>query len=85
MLYRIEDSNPLPPPKLVLARVQTFLPQIEASNAILEQQAKIDPCSVNMEHVDDSTDQYIEMVRTMSPSIVHASLTSFLESGVRSV
>ncbi|KAF8346211.1 hypothetical protein F5887DRAFT_963199 [Amanita rubescens] len=49
------------PPTELLARVQAFLPKIEASNTILEQQAKADPCSVNMEHVDDSMAQYIEM------------------------
>ncbi|KAF8624631.1 hypothetical protein AX15_005785 [Amanita polypyramis BW_CC] len=49
------------PPTELLARVQAFLPQIEASNAVLVQQVEADPESVNMEHVDDSMEQYIEM------------------------
>lgn len=47
---------------VVLARVQSFLPQLEASNAILAQRAEKDPQSIDMEHIEDETAQYIEMV-----------------------
>jgi hypothetical protein len=35
---------------------------MEASNAILAQRAQTDPKSVDIEHVTDGLDQYIEMV-----------------------
>ncbi|KAK2462454.1 hypothetical protein APHAL10511_005424 [Amanita phalloides] len=54
-------TYPVAPPTELLARVQAFLPQIEASNALLAQQVKTDPLGVNMEHVDDDTGQIIEM------------------------
>jgi hypothetical protein len=44
----------------VLSRVQAFLPQLQASNAIL---AQADPSSVDIENIQDDA-QYIEMVRT---------------------
>lgn len=47
----------------VLSRVQAFLPALEASNSQLLQQAKDDPRSVDIEHIDDSVQQHIEMVR----------------------
>ncbi len=43
--------------------MQAFLPQIEASNAILTQRVELDPKSVDIEHITEGTDQYIEMVR----------------------
>ena len=46
----------------VLSRVQAFLPQLEASNAILAQRAREDPNSIDIEHIPDGMDQYIEMV-----------------------
>jgi len=42
----------------LLARVQAFLPRMEASNAILSQ---ADPKSIDIEHVPETDDQYIEM------------------------
>jgi len=39
--------------------VQTFLPQIEASNAVLSQ---ADPSSLDIENISESSKQYIEMV-----------------------
>ncbi|KIL71155.1 hypothetical protein M378DRAFT_19618 [Amanita muscaria Koide BX008] len=49
------------PPTELLSRVQAFLPQIEASNAILAQQAESNPESVDIEHIDEDRDRYIEM------------------------
>ncbi|KAK0239327.1 hypothetical protein EDD85DRAFT_951528 [Armillaria nabsnona] len=49
------------PPSELLSRVQAFLPQIEASNAILTQRVELDPKSVDIEHITEGTDQYIEM------------------------
>lgn len=47
---------------VVLSRVQAFLPQLEASNEILAQRAREDPNSIDIEHIPDGVDQYIEMV-----------------------
>ncbi|KAF8920035.1 hypothetical protein CPB85DRAFT_1451641 [Mucidula mucida] len=52
---------PIDPPADLLARVQSFLPQMEASNAILSQRAEADPKSVDIEHLADNMEQYIEM------------------------
>ncbi|KAK0501715.1 hypothetical protein EDD18DRAFT_1034473, partial [Armillaria luteobubalina] len=49
------------PPSELLSRVQAFLPQIEASNAILTQRVELDPKSVDIEHITEEMDQYIEM------------------------
>ena len=46
---------------IVLSRVQAFLPQLEASNAILAQRTREDPNSIDIEHIPDGMDQYIEM------------------------
>ncbi|KAG6855739.1 hypothetical protein H0H87_011379 [Tephrocybe sp. NHM501043] len=46
------------PPKELLSRVHAFLPAIQASNALLSSQ---DLEKIDIEHVDDSTDHYIEM------------------------
>ena len=50
---------------IVLSRVQAFLPRLEASNAILAQRARDDPNSIDIEHIPDGMDQYIEMVSFM--------------------
>lgn len=49
------------PPSELLSRVQAFLPQMEASNAILTKRAEADPQSVDMEQVEDGAERYIEM------------------------
>jgi hypothetical protein len=57
--------NTIPQPNtftIVLSRIHAFLPALEASNAILAQRAQADPRSVDIEHVDEGMDQYIEMV-----------------------
>ncbi|KAJ3774511.1 hypothetical protein FB446DRAFT_728738 [Lentinula raphanica] len=48
------------PPSELLSRVQSFLPRIEASNAILNQRVETDPQSVDMEQLENS-ERYIEM------------------------
>ena len=58
----------------VLARVQAFLPQMEASNAILSQ---ADPRSVDIENVTEADHQYIEMVRLLSNHVSHFPSPSF--------
>jgi hypothetical protein len=50
----------------VLARVRAFLPQMEASNAVLSQ---ADPRSVDIENVTEADHQYIEMVRFYLPTL----------------
>ncbi|KAG6839285.1 hypothetical protein H0H87_001269, partial [Tephrocybe sp. NHM501043] len=49
------------PPSALLARVQAFLPALEASNAQLEQQRQADPASVDIENVGDDAERFIEM------------------------
>ncbi|KAF7783858.1 hypothetical protein Agabi119p4_23 [Agaricus bisporus var. burnettii] len=49
------------PPAELLSRVQAFLPQIQASNEALTQRMQKDPDSVNIEHVSEHMDQYIQM------------------------
>ncbi|KAG6866589.1 hypothetical protein C0991_002077 [Blastosporella zonata] len=49
------------PPSDLLARVQAFLPTLEASNALLEQQRQADPASLDIENVGDDAERYIEM------------------------
>ena len=47
----------------MLARLQEFLPQMEAANAELLQRARDDPESVDIENLDHSAHgRYIEMV-----------------------
>ena len=46
----------------VLSRVQAFLPQIQSSNEVLNQRMQEDPTSVNIEHISEDMDQYIQMV-----------------------
>uniref|UniRef100_A0A0W0FB34 Uncharacterized protein n=1 Tax=Moniliophthora roreri TaxID=221103 RepID=A0A0W0FB34_MONRR len=48
-------------PSELLSRVQAFLPQIEASNAELAQRMEMDPKSVDIEHIAEGTERYIEM------------------------
>jgi hypothetical protein len=50
----------------VLTRVQAFLPQMEASNTLLSQRMQEDPSSVDIEHVPEGMDQYIEMVQSFT-------------------
>jgi Domain of unknown function (DUF4598) len=54
----------------VLARVQAFLPQLEASNAILTQRVQTDPKSVDIENIEEGEEQYIEMVSYRNMSLV---------------
>jgi hypothetical protein len=63
----------------VLARVQAFLPQIEASNAALEEK---DPHSLNIENTDGD-DKVIQMV-CRGHFIIAPSLTLNLEFGIGS-
>ena len=49
----------------VLSRVQAFLPQMEASNAVLAQKVQADPASVDIENIAEGAEQYIEMVRDL--------------------
>lgn len=58
-LSNLADTQP------VLSRVQAFLPELEASNSRLAQRVQADPKSVDIEHVDEGMDQYIEMVRPL--------------------
>jgi len=56
------ETHAVAPPTILLNRLQTFLPQLEASNAELARRAEADPASVDIENVDDSgSSQYIEM------------------------
>ena len=50
---------------IVLSRVHALLPQLEASNAILTQRAREDPNSIDIEHIPDGMDQYIEMASSI--------------------
>ncbi|KZV61191.1 hypothetical protein PENSPDRAFT_693638 [Peniophora sp. CONT] len=53
-----QPTSPLPPPTDLLNRVQAFLPQFAASNAALAQQ---DPGAINMENIDPTQEQIIQM------------------------
>jgi hypothetical protein len=46
----------------VLARVRDFLPELRASNVELEELARNDPTSVDIENIDSNQEHYIEMV-----------------------
>jgi hypothetical protein len=46
----------------VLSRVQAFLPQLEASNAVLAQRFQENPQSVDIENIQEDEQFYIEMV-----------------------
>ncbi|CAO3592787.1 unnamed protein product [Absidia cylindrospora] len=65
-----EDTNMIPPPELrktfkinptmtvILSRVQSFLPQLQAANQQLD---AVDPSKLDIENVDEDSEQYIEM------------------------
>ncbi|KIJ20468.1 hypothetical protein PAXINDRAFT_166519 [Paxillus involutus ATCC 200175] len=59
-LLNITDDKPgpIPPPSELLARVQAFLPTIEASNEALAQK---NPEDIDIENVAEHEEQYIEM------------------------
>jgi len=61
--FHLNRTGPLPiyPPSDLLARVQAFLPQIEAANAALDTQVAQDPGSVDIEHLGPEEKQYIQM------------------------
>ena len=46
----------------VIARVQAFLPQLEASNTDLLRRARENPESVDIENIADCAGSHIEMV-----------------------
>ena len=46
----------------VLARVQAFLPQLEASNTDLLRRARENPESIDIENISDHAESHIEMV-----------------------
>ncbi|KAI0789381.1 hypothetical protein C8Q75DRAFT_765382 [Abortiporus biennis] len=56
------DRTPFPvaPPSELLSRVQAFLPELAASNAVLARRAQEDPSSVDIEELGE-TQQYIQM------------------------
>ncbi|KAH8549099.1 hypothetical protein BGW37DRAFT_503560 [Umbelopsis sp. PMI_123] len=72
LLEPSKDSTPtIPPPELrktfkmpvqsdLMARLQTFLPELESANRQLDQQISVDPREVDIENVDED-EQYIEM------------------------
>ncbi|KAJ2558260.1 hypothetical protein EV175_000876 [Coemansia sp. RSA 1933] len=49
------------PPSALLSRLQAFLPQIAEANKKLEDDMTEDPSKLDIENVEDSTSQYIEM------------------------
>ncbi|KZT06662.1 uncharacterized protein LAESUDRAFT_653184 [Laetiporus sulphureus 93-53] len=61
-LPRLGEDTPfeMPPPSDLLSRVQSFLPQLAASNAELLRRAQEDPNSVDIENVEND-ERYIEM------------------------
>ncbi|EIM92615.1 uncharacterized protein STEHIDRAFT_44322, partial [Stereum hirsutum FP-91666 SS1] len=52
---------PVEPPSELLARIEAFLPALEASNSQLLQQAENDPRSVDIEHLNREEGRYIQM------------------------
>ncbi|KAF8910536.1 hypothetical protein CPB84DRAFT_1812685 [Gymnopilus junonius] len=52
---------PVNPPTELLSRVKAFLPQLEESNALITQRLQQDPSSIDIEHISDGMNQYIEM------------------------
>lgn len=52
-----------------MARLQTFLPELESANRQLDQVVSVDPKKVDIENVDDS-EQYIEMVSALVRSSI---------------
>ncbi|KII88262.1 hypothetical protein PLICRDRAFT_68389, partial [Plicaturopsis crispa FD-325 SS-3] len=55
------STHAVDPPSELLARVQAFLPVLEASNAALSQKLKDDPQSVDIENISQDAEQVIEM------------------------
>ncbi|KAI7850616.1 hypothetical protein BDC45DRAFT_242098 [Circinella umbellata] len=53
-MFKIDSNND------ILARVQSFLPQMQTANEQLRQQ---DPSKLDIENVHEEEDQYIEMVK----------------------
>ncbi|KAJ8589056.1 hypothetical protein M405DRAFT_852286 [Rhizopogon salebrosus TDB-379] len=49
------------PPSELLARIQDFLPRLKAENDSLAQRIRDDPSSVDIENIEEDTEQYIEM------------------------
>ncbi|KAJ1667046.1 hypothetical protein EV178_001767 [Coemansia sp. RSA 1646] len=49
------------PPSALLSRLQSFLPQIAEANKKLESEMTEDPSKLDIENVEDSSSQYIEM------------------------
>ncbi|EAU92152.2 hypothetical protein CC1G_08775 [Coprinopsis cinerea okayama7 len=45
----------------LLSRIQSFLPQLQASNEALLKRAEMDPASVDIEHITEGTDKVIQM------------------------
>ena len=61
-LHPSADARFFPIPCTVLSRVQAFLPALEAANNDLAHKAKADPSSVDIEHISNNAERYIEMV-----------------------
>jgi hypothetical protein len=59
----------------VLSRIQNFLPQMEASNALLEQRLQADPKEVDMENIAEEEERYIEMVSCTTLVITDVGIT----------
>ncbi|KAJ3574447.1 hypothetical protein NP233_g1763 [Leucocoprinus birnbaumii] len=59
--FGTKPTFPVGPSSDLLSRVQAFLPQIQASNDALNQRMQEDPDSVNIEHISENMDQYIQM------------------------
>ncbi|KAF9533934.1 hypothetical protein CPB83DRAFT_831741 [Crepidotus variabilis] len=55
------STFPVQPPTELLSRVRAFLPQLQASNQILEKRMEDDPESVDIEHLSEGMNQFIEM------------------------
>lgn len=52
---------------LVLSRVQAFLPQLKSAN---EQLKAVDPKKLDIENVDEESEQYIEMVTILERGLI---------------
>ncbi|KAG1906857.1 uncharacterized protein F5891DRAFT_1124842 [Suillus fuscotomentosus] len=49
------------PPSELLARIQDFLPRLKEENDSLSQRIRDNPSSVDIENIEEDTEQYIEM------------------------
>ncbi|CAE6418315.1 unnamed protein product [Rhizoctonia solani] len=54
-------NTPLSANNDLLSRLEAFLPAMHESTQRLQQQAQSDPTSLDIEHLDPSTQEYIEM------------------------